>query len=429
MEPPFERLFHDRNSLNVYPLALGYLAGTIRRHTNWTVVAYNADYHPLSRWLSLAYLVGPGYEQYLRYLRDTSAPVWVEVKRTLEEHRPTVLGISTKSQNFASALTAARLAKEIDPRTVVVLGGPHPSMALADCMRRPEVDICVRGEGEATIVELLEALAQGAPLNGIRGISYRENGGIVENPPRPLIEDLDDLPFPHESAEGVLRDYGSYAPAAFSHVFATRGCPDACTFCGSREIWSRRVRFRSPANVAEEIQRLRVRGVGSIHFDDDTFGVKSGYLRELCDALATTGPGLKWSCEIHARLATDENIAAMKVAGCHQIDLGMESGSDEILEQVRKNITAEQALAAALTIRRHGIRLRAFFMVGFPQETEQTLAQTCQLMKRTPADRLIYSIFTPYPGTAIFAQCKEWGLIDEEYDVSLYSHKSPANHF
>jgi radical SAM superfamily enzyme YgiQ (UPF0313 family) len=429
IQPPFYRLFKDRYSLSKYPLWMGYLAGSILRGTNWSVMAYNSDFTPESENVRVSHLAGPGFRNYLENIKRPSAEVWAEIRRTIAEYSPAVVGISATSASFASARLVASLAKAVNGQTLVVMGGPHPSSVGAQVLAYPEIDICVKGEGENTIVELLDAVANGNTFEGIRGITYREGGRVVENAPRELISDLDSLSFPHESAPQVLKDYDRYARTAFQYIFATRGCPYNCAFCGSRNIWTRKVRFRSPENVVKEIQALLKKGLRAVHFDDDTFGVKRPYIGALCNALAAHCPGVRWSCEMPVKLVDEQTIGLMKAAGCYSVFLGVESGSNEILRQVRKNITIEEALSASRLIKRHGIAVEAFFMVGFPQETKETLNETYTAMKKIGADRLVYSIFTPYPGTEMFDLLRQKGLIGDDYDVSLYNHHSPANCF
>jgi radical SAM superfamily enzyme YgiQ (UPF0313 family) len=295
-----------------------------------------------------------------------------------------------------------------------------------DC---PHIDLCVRGEGEKTMVGLLGALDRGEGYDSVPGLVFREGDRVVEAPPGDFIGDLDSLPHPYESAPEVLMDYELYPPRAFRYVMAVRGCPFDCFFCASRELWGRKVRFRSPENVAGEIRNLMAGGLRSVHFADDTFGVNREYIEALCRALVSGCPGLKWSCEIQAGLVDDRTISLMKAAGCYSIDLGVESGSDEILREMRKGVTREETLAACRTIKEYGLELHGFFMFGFPQETEGTLRETAEMMRRREFDQVHYSIFTPYPGTEAFEFCREEGLIDGDYDVSLYNHQSPANSF
>lgn len=429
IEPPFNRLFKNTYSLDRYPLSLGYLAAMVRKNTNWDVMAYNADFSPQREFMKVSYLTGTGFDNYLSNLKNQSTSIWKEVKTTISEYRPTVVGISAKSQNFTSACIVAKLVKEIDEKVIVIIGGPYPSMVGKETIEYSLADFAVKGEGEFTILELLHAIESKGNFSYINGLVYRKDGIIYENPPREFIQDLETLPFPYDSAKEILKDYDKYPKSAFGYIFATRGCPYNCFFCGSRHIWSRKVRFRPPINVIKEIKILQKEGVRLFSFVDDNFGVNKQYLTDLCNALIRYCPRIRWSCEFHLKLVDEENISLMKKAGCFLIQLGIESGNNEILKQMRKNITIEDALIAAKAIKKYGIQLQAFFIVGFPQETENTLADTIKAMKQIKCDILTYSIFTPYPGTEAFRFCKENGLIPKDYDIALYNHQSPANHF
>lgn len=426
IEPPFYRLYKPTYSLNLYPLALGYLAGTIKKDTDWDIVAYNADFTTYNETFNLTEV---GFYNYLSNLKNPSADIWKEVRSVINEFKPHVIGISAKSQNFKSACIVARLAKEICKDTIVIVGGPHPSMVGKETLTCPDIDICVKGEGEKTIVELLNAINRKEELENIRGIAYRTNGDIVENSPREYIQDLDTLCFPHESAPALLKDYHLYPKEAFELIFASRGCPHDCFFCGSRNMWSQKVRFRSPENIVKEIKSYQQMGQKSFLFRDDYFGITKKYVFDLCNTLIEQCPGIKWGCELHIELVDDETVRLMKKAGCFSIRLGIESGNNEILKKIRKNITIEEALAACKTVKKQGINLNVFYMVGFPQETEKTLMDTFKAMKKTPCDTIIYSIFTPYPGTEAFELCKKQGLVTDDYDVALYNHQSPLNYF
>jgi len=428
--PPFYRLYKDAHPFNTYlPLSLGYLAGTIEKKTNWKVIVYYADFYPENGGFSLNYFMEEGYHNYINNLKHLSSPIWREIKSTILEYKPTVVGISANTQNFLSACAVAKLTKDINRQIIVIVGGPHPSLVGSDVLNCPDLDVGVSGEGEKTIVELLNAIDAKKEFHDIRGISYRRNGQIIENEPRELIGDLDSLCFPHEIVPRVLKDYDRYPLNAFGHVLATRGCPYNCFFCGSHKIWSGKVRYRSPENVIREIKGLQKIGIDTVRFEDDIFGVTKRYIKDLCNALIAHCPGIKWDCEMHVKLVDDNTISLMKRAGCKQIQLGIESGNNEILRKIGKNITIEEALSACKIIRKHNIMLETFFMTGFPQETEKTLKETMAAMKKTKSDFIVYSVFTPYPGTEAFKVCKENGSISNNYDISLYNHQSPANYF
>ncbi|MBF0293697.1 MAG: radical SAM protein [Magnetococcales bacterium] len=433
IEPPFYRLYHDQNCLVRFPLGLAYLAGAVLRDTTWNVRILNADFNIRgSRAFDDAFLLHEGFANYRRLLQEEDAPIWREVADNVRTVRPTVVGISAKTQNYASALRVARIVKQCDPAIRVILGGPHPTMAGEVALDTPDIDLGVVGEGEATLVELLRCFERDAPVDEVPGLLLRREGRVIRTPSRPFLTDLDALPFPADVAEQCLLHYEHFPQMAFRYVFATRGCPYGCTFCGSASMWSRKVRFRSVENVLAELRKLQARGIRNIHFDDDTFGVKKSHLLALCRAMERELPGLRFGCETSVHLIDPENVTAMQRAGCVTLLLGIESGDDAMLKIIRKNITMQQVKAAIATLRRHGgpyLRIHAFFMVGFPDETEASMEATMRAISATDADRVILSIFTPYPGSRLFVRCQELGIIGATFDHARFNHQSPENCF
>jgi len=429
IHPPFYRLYTDEYSYDRYPISLAYLARTILRDTDWDVMVYNADFNKKNRSgnsnIKFGFRSGKGYQNYLASLKDFSTPIWDEVRSTIQSYRPTVVGISAMSPNFASASIVAQLVKEYDDQITVILGGPHASTSGRDAIKSPCIDIAVRGEGELTIVELLQALEGKKNLAEVNGIIYKVNGNQTETPERDYICDLSTLVFPYESVSDVLMDFQHYPLQAFNNVFANRGCPYDCSFCGSRYIWSRQVRFRPIDHLIQEIMDLRNKGVNNLYFCDDTFGANKKWLSEFCTALTKSCPGLKWSCEIHARLIDDKTLSLMKEAGCYKIELGIESGNNDILKRIRKQITIEDGLLAAKRIRDHGIELHVYFLIGFPFDTEQTINDTFKAIKslKNRASMSI-SIFTPFPHTELYEFCLQNGLIEDSFNVSLHNYAS-----
>ncbi len=429
IEPPFYRLFKDTYALLRYPLSLGYLAGALRKCTDWEVKVYNSDFRLPAEPFQVNYLTGPGFQEYQDRLQDVHSGIWEEIRSVIIDCSPAVVGLTIKAATFASACKTAEIVKEINPETIIIAGGPLVTTAPQLALNCSNIDIGVLGEGEQTIVELSSVLNKPAELTAVKGIIFREGKEIVTTPPREPVRNPDDLASPHRFAPQVLMDYDQYPPSALGRVLATRGCPYNCFFCGSRAVWGRQVRFRSPENVTDELLELKKKGLDTVHFEDDTFGVNSSYLQNLTGMMATRVPGLGFGCETHVQLITDENLNYMKDAGCHTIQIGIESGNDRILKTMRKGFSIQQALKACELIKRHGFRLETFFMAGFPQETESSLKDTLTAIENSPADKVIFSIFTPYPGTEAFDLCLSLGLVDLDYDSSLYHHQSPLNCF
>ena len=430
IEPPFNRLYHDNMSLVKYPLSLGYLSGAVLKWTDWEVQTYNADFNPRkAATMSYGYLIGEGFARYLRTLNDADADIWGEIRQAIADFNPDVVGITAKTQNFTSATMVARIAKSLNPDTLVITGGPHATLSTENALTCTDIDIAVRGEGEMTLVELLKARGGGASLDDIAGIAYRQDGRLAFTPPRVNMPDLDELPFPAEAAPQVLRDYEQYPVEAFQYIFATRGCPYSCTFCESKAIWTQKTRWRSPENVVREIKALRERGLNYVYFDDDTFGIQNRYIKELCNLMEAELPGLRWGCEMTVAISKEESLEYMRRAGCILVMMGVESGNNEMLRKVKKAQTIEKAYSAVQLYRDKGIEIQTFFMIGFPEETEETLQDTLTAIKNIAADYIILSVFTPYPGSQLFQVCKELGVVDDDFDVTYYNHQSPQNCF
>jgi radical SAM superfamily enzyme YgiQ (UPF0313 family) len=185
------------------------------------------------------------------------------------------------------------------------------------------------------------------------------------------------------------------------------------------------VRFRPIDHLLKEIAGLRSKGVNNLYFSDDTFGVNKEWLTRLCNELIGAFPGLRWSCEIHARLVDDSTLSLMKKAGCYQIELGVESGSDHVLRRVKKGITATQGLETAQKVLKHGLELAVYMMIGFPFETEEDLQDTYRLIRQLKNRATVtLNIFTPLPGTELFDFCLEHGLIEDDGDFSLLNYES-----
>lgn len=428
IEPPFYRLYSKDFSLDKYPLSIGYLTSIIKSNTNHDVVGYNSDFSPNSKPMSHEFLAGEGFKNYINNLNDLNYCVWEEIIQYVTHIEPTVVGITAKSQNYRSACNTARIIKKTNPNITVIIGGPHPTLIGAETLEEIAFDIAVFGEGEHTFLELINKLKNNDSLDEVRGISFRQSGKIITTGQRSLASNLDNIPNPYLYVKETLKDFNLYPLKAFRSIFATRGCPFSCTFCGAYTIWSRKVRFRSTENIVNEINYLRTLGVNYFNFDDDTFGVTKKYLQSLCNALIEHCSGIKWSCEIHIKLVDEDVLSLMKKAGCDLIKIGIESGNNKILKEINKNITIEEAYAASKKIHKAGIHIMSFFMVGFPQETEESLNDTI-LAIRNIKGFATYSIFTPYIGTKAYETCKTLNLIPENFDVSIYNHQSPNNCF
>ena len=424
INPPWYRFFDDE--LNAYPIGLCYIAGFLERN-GYIAKVYNFDHKNDDTTTVTGSGMLSKYEQYLKILADMRHPIWKDVKDKISEERPDIIGISVMTPKYGAALNIAKIAKELNPGTVVVFGGVHPTIMPEETLKNEHVDYVVRGEGEQTFLELVKIIESKKSPKKVLGTSFRQERKIIHNKNMPLIHDLNSLPYP---ARHLLVDKETYDSNAFGKIFATRGCPYQCTFCGSNKVWSRVVRYRSPENVVDEIEYVK-KTYGSTHFvfEDDSFTMDINFVKRVCDLLITRKVDIEWSCETRANLITDAMIKHMKAAGCTGIVIGVESGSPRVLKAIKKGITVEHIKNAAKIIKNNGILFSAFFMIGFPDETEDDINETIALMKDIGPFTAVLSIFTPYPDTEAYQECLKYGLIPKSIDWSKFYHQSPEMHF
>jgi radical SAM superfamily enzyme YgiQ (UPF0313 family) len=427
IDPPFYQLYKETCASSIYPISLGYLASAIRENTTWDVMVYNGDFSGRKEPLDILYLTGDGYRNYIKNLQNPMSDPWKKIISIIEDYKPSIVGISAKSPTYASAMKTVEIIKNIDNDIIVILGGIHGTIMKEKAFSK-YIDICLTGEGEQSLPELLNSIDSGGDLKKIKGIIYREKDRFINVPREGYIKNLDTLSFPIKYADQVLYHHEKHPVSSFSHIMSARGCPFNCFFCSSRNIWGRTVRYRSEENVIKEILLLREKGINSIHFDDDTFGLRKDYLIKLTGLISEMVKDLKWSCEIHVNLINDELLQHMKNAGCSAIKVGIESGNNKILKAIRKGFTIEKALKACELIKQYEIDLHVFFMAGFPTETEKTMKDTEEIIKTINCNKGIYSIVTPYPGTEAFDYCIKEGII-RDWNHILYNHQSPENHF
>ncbi|HAH32569.1 MAG TPA: hypothetical protein DCL44_09685 [Elusimicrobia bacterium] len=324
-----------------------------------------------------------------------------------KEQNAFAVGITCLTAQENKLLYYAGLCKKLDPSVKVIAGGVHPTLIPERLISEPSVDVVVYGEGEETAPELFDAIRSGGSLSGVRGIGFKKDGVPVITPARELITDLDALSFPsrhllnikwYTKRLSLIR--GQWVKA--TTLIATRGCPYQCIFCSSHKIFGRKVRFRSPANVVAEIKELRAAyGLEAVLFADDTLTIKKDWLIEMCAILKKECPGISWACQGRIETLDEEMLKAMVAAGCLQIEFGVESGSQKVLNALKKHQTVEQIRETFKLCKKLGIRDMANFIIGSPGETQEDIEQTRMLAREIDADCTEFFILTPYPGTEL----------------------------
>jgi len=341
--------------------------------------------------------------------------------RRIGGNRYDLVGITATTTMFPSALAAARLIKDLSPRATVVVGGVHATARPEEALAEKAVDMVVSGEGEITFTEI----AKGADPKDTPGVITRDgDGGVQSSGSRPLISDLDELPFPayHKMPMRLYRPaIGGYHRLPAMHMLTSRGCAHRCTYC--YHIFGRGVRFRSSANVLAELKYMAERfDMKEVYFYDDTFNARKERVIEICEGLLKMRLGIEWSCLARVDGMTPEILSLMKRSGCHSITYGIESADPEILIAIRKRISLEEAERVARYTLESGIVCRVGFMLGSPGETRESMERTIQYAIDIGAHGALYNIVAPYPGTEMF----DWGVKNgyiknfnwEQYDFS-----------
>ncbi len=412
------------------PMGLCYIAGVLERH-KFDVSVYNADCgSKVGRISSGAFhhKMTNSYNDYLKILNDADHPVWKEIEQKILQQSPDLVGISVLTPASGSALMVADIVKRIKGDIPVVFGGVHPTTLPEETVKNENVDIVVRGEGEYTFLDVAKSFSGEEKLSDIPGITYKEEDGkIVYNPDRPLIGDLNELPYP---ARHLLLEKEKYSPDAFGSIYATRGCPYHCIFCASHRIWSRKVRRRSPENIIEEIKYVQETfKTHNFKFEDDCFTIDKDFVDAVCNLIIEEELDIKWGCQTRVNFVADAMIRKMKSAGCEMVTIGIESGDEEILKKIKKRISLEQAIDAKNILKRNKMNFQTFFMFGFPWETKEEIDRTVSFMKKMDPLFSSIAVATPLPGTELYDICKEEGLLPENVDWSKFLYESPDMFF
>lgn len=340
--------------------------------------------------------------------------------KSIERESPDLIGISVLTSTFHRTKELAKRIKAKFLDTPIVMGGPHISVFPSETLEEnPDIDYCVFGEGEHTLVELVEALEGEGNLSKIKGLVYRENGAVEKNEARESIKDLDSLPFPARD----LLDMEKYSPLPNNYkrlplvnMLVSRGCPFGCSFC-SKAVVGRIYRIRSVENVIVEIKELKEKyGIREVAFWDDVFTVKRDWVLEFCDRLKSEGIDISWTCESRVNLVDLELLKKMKEAGCWNIFYGIESGEQELLDNINKGIKVEQIKNAVKWTKEAGIEIRGSFMLGLPGETPELGRKTIQFAIDLDVDYAQFSVTTPFPGTKLYEDSSKFGTLLQDFD-------------
>ncbi len=335
-------------------------------------------------------------------------------KDILEARKYDIVGIQIFTFQVLKARDYIKVVKEVLPDSKIILGGPHPSCSPLNIFELfPDIDWAFKGEAEIGLAKLLDLINEDKVDSGylleVPGLIWRNKqqaDAVVVNQ-QIFVENLDELGMP---AWDLIRPdtYPLFPHGAFfknypiAPIIATRGCPFSCTYCAGHLITGKKTRFRSVKNIIDEIKILYYKyGIREIHIEDDNFTINHDLVYEFCRQLKDNNLNITWTCPNGVRLdtLTKELLLAMKEAGLYSISVGVESGSERILRDMKKNLTKEKIREKVNLIRECGLEASGFFIIGYPTETKKDMMETINFATSLDLKRAGFSLFKPFPGT------------------------------
>ena len=380
--------------------------------------------------MGLAYLAAV-LEQHGYKVEILDAPAfqltYEKIPAEVERRKPDIVGVTATTAVAPSALKTAQMVKEAAPEALVIMGGPHITFLPEETMKaEPSIQIGVIGEGEYTLLDLVKTWEENGNLREVKGVIYRENGSLKYSEPRPLIKNLDELPFParHLLPMERYKVFGKHETLGL--VFTSRGCPFNCTFCSSSLIFGKRFRARSPKNVVDEVEEfIEQYKSNHVEFVDDLFIFDKKRVKEICRELKERGLDVLWVCSARVDTVDGEIFKEIRDAGCVMVYLGVESGVQRVLNLMRKGIKVEQSVRAVKLAKEAGLQVVASFVLGIPGETWEEAMETIRFAKKLDPDFVQFSLATPFPGTELYRVAKEEGLLLTE-DWTKYTVLKPV---
>jgi radical SAM superfamily enzyme YgiQ (UPF0313 family) len=344
-----------------------------------------------------------------------------------------LVGISTDTTRHLKAMAIARQAKEAG--CLVIMGGPHACYCDEEILSTPWVDFICHGEGEATLLELVQALAnRHRQWDKIAGLSFRQDGKVVRTPARPFIKDLDSLPLPARHLVDMrLYRRTRFGERAITPVITSRGCPTNCHFCSSSSFFGTRWRARSAEAVGAELAELHDKyGFGAVAFVDDNFTLSPQRVVAIAEEIIRRGLDIWWwnFSRPDTIVKNEEMLKVMRRAGGRTVYIGVESASARTLKELGKKMDLDTVVKAVALLKKHGFEIFASYILGSLEDDTRAIHETIRFAKRLDTNVAQFSILTPYPGTALYEELKEriwhrhWPFYDSQHLVFRHNHLS-----
>lgn len=332
-----------------------------------------------------------------------------QIEDIFKEYQPDLVGIYVMTWTFIQSNQIAKKLKSINPKIKIIAGGPGITCLPESSLKYGNFDWGVISEGEITIIELVKALQENKKdFSKIKGLTFKKQGKIITNQLRPLIENLDSIPFPARHLMPTKKYYDVFTRKKhFATIIATRGCPFNCTFCDRKNRMGRNWRVRSPKNIVDEIEQVKSQyKIKEFMFFDDNLIINEKWTYQLCEEILKRNLKIIWECRARADMLLDEQLVkTLRKAGCYRVRIGFEAGDNKILKVIKKDITVEQSRRCAKICKKAGIEIFGYFMMGSPYETEETLQKTLDLALEIDSSFSLFSKTILIPGSELF----DWG--------------------
>lgn len=380
--------------------------------------------------LGIAYMAGVLQENNIDVeILDASAEDmdFKDVEKELLKRKPDLVALTALTPTIGRALETAQVVKETLPDSIVVMGGYHPTFNFIETLEDENVDIVIRGEGEYIMLNLVQALENQSSLHDVKGIVFEDKNSkeIVVNPEAPLIQDLDELPFPALNLLPMKKYRLLDMDTHMTTMITTRGCPMQCSFCSSAAMHGKKIRERSVENIVDEIEYLNTNyDIDTIAFMDDTFTLKKRKVMAICDEILKRNIEIMWGCTSRVDTLDEKLLKKMKEAGCITIFIGVESADQQQLDNMCKNTTIAKIENAFKIAHKLKIRTIASVALGMPGDTKEIMNKTVKFVHKLKPNYVIYSLATPYPGTRFYKEAFEKNLIKIK-DWSKYTLITP----
>lgn len=334
-----------------------------------------------------------------------------DFKKYIIKEKPNLVGLTAFTMEINSALKCAEIIKDIDKNIIIVIGGAHVSNAPGEILKNENVDFIFRGESEISFYEFVKEIYDKNNFSKIPNLGYKKDGKIILNEIK-LPEDLDVLPFPDYD----LMKFSEYPKMYFMKnypsgpILTSRGCPFSCTFCSAKKLSGKKFRYRNPENIINEIKYLKERyNIKEFEIWDDNFTLNRERAIAFCDLLIKENMNLEWWCPNGLRIETlnEELLKKMKESGCYAMAVGIESGSERIQKDMKKNLDLNKAREIIELADKIGIRVQGFFILGYPTETKEDIIKTINFALKLPLKRASFHIFQPLVGSDIYNSLRE----------------------